>query len=84
MTEIKIMLDESAIRQYAEETIAKNIVSQYTAEYRDAKFGIRKAVERAVKELVYSRKDEIIEKCIARASAELVRKGISKLMEGMK
>ncbi len=84
MTEIKIMLDESAIRQYAEETIAKNIVSQYTAEYRDAKFGIRKAVEQAVKELVYSRKDEIIEKCTARASAELVRKGIGKLMEGMK
>ena len=49
MTEIKIMLDESAIRQYAEETIAKNIVSQYTAEYRDAKFGIRKAVERGGK-----------------------------------
>ena len=84
MTDITITIDEAAIRQHAEKTIADNLVSQYTAEYRDAKFGIRKAVEQAVKDLVYSRKDEIIEKCVARASAELVRKGISKLMEGMK
>ena len=81
MTEIKIALDESAIRQYAEKSIAENMANQYCAEYREAKTGIRRAVEQAVKDIIYSRKDEILEKCVARASAELVRKGIPKLLE---
>lgn len=35
----------------------------------------------AVKELIYSRKDEIIEMVVDRASRELVRKGMPKLIE---
>lgn len=37
----------------------------------------------AVKELVYSHKDEIIDKVVDRAAKEIVRKGIPKLMERM-
>ena len=37
----------------------------------------------AVKELVYSHKDEIIEKIVDRAVKELVRKGMPKLLERM-
>ena len=66
------------------EFIADNLVSTYSSEYRDTRVGIRKVVEQAVKDIVYTRKDEIIEKCVAQASAELVRKGIVKLMEGIK
>ena len=35
----------------------------------------------AVKDLVYSRKDEIIEKVVERASREIARKGLVKLLE---
>ena len=35
----------------------------------------------AVKELVYSHKDEIIEKVIDRAAKEIVKKGLPKLLE---
>ena len=35
----------------------------------------------AVKDLIYSRKDEIIEKVIDRATKEIVRKGLPKLLE---
>ena len=35
----------------------------------------------AVKELVYSQKDEIIEKVVDRATKEIVRKGLPKLLE---
>ena len=35
----------------------------------------------AVKDLVYSRKDEIIEKVVERASREIVKKGLPKLIE---
>ena len=37
----------------------------------------------AVKELVYSCKDEIIEKVVDRAAKEIVRKGMPKLLERM-
>ena len=37
----------------------------------------------AVKELVYSHKDEIVDKVVDRAVKEIVRKGIPKLMERM-
>ena len=38
-------------------------------------------ISTAVKEIVYSRKDEIIDKVVSRATAEIVKKGIPKLME---
>jgi len=37
----------------------------------------------AVKELVYSHKDEIIDKVVERAVKEIVRKGMPKLLERM-
>ena len=38
-------------------------------------------VASAVKELIYARKDEIIEKVVDRATKEIVRKGLPKLLE---
>ena len=38
-------------------------------------------VASAVKEIVYSRKDEIIEMVVERAVKEIVRKGLPKLLE---
>ena len=35
----------------------------------------------AVKDLVYSNKDEIIDKVVDRATKEIVRKGLSRLLE---
>ena len=38
-------------------------------------------ISAAVKDIVYSHKDEIIEKVIERATKEIVRKGLPKLLE---
>ena len=38
-------------------------------------------VASAVKEIIYSRKDEIVEMVVERATKEIVRKGIPKLLE---
>lgn len=38
-------------------------------------------ISRAVKELVYSRKDEIIERVVDRAAKEIVKKGLPKLLD---
>lgn len=38
-------------------------------------------ISRAVKDIVYSHKDEIIDKVVDRAVKEIVRKGLPKLLE---
>ena len=40
-------------------------------------------ISKAVKDLVYSRKDEIIDRIVDKAVKELVRKGLPKLLERM-
>lgn len=40
-------------------------------------------ISSAVKDLIYSQKDRIIEMVVDRASAEIVRKGLPKLMDKM-
>ena len=81
MTDIVITFDENDIAQEAIGKIADNLVNSYRTESKELKRGIRDGVEKAVKELIYANKDEIIEICIARASDELTRKGITKLLD---
>ena len=38
-------------------------------------------ISQAVRDLIYSRKDEIVEMVVERAAKELVRKGLPKLIE---
>ena len=83
MAEITITVNDAEIVDMVTKMIARDIAAQYTDESRDTKFGIRKGVESAVKEYIYASKDEIIDRCVARASAELVRKGLPKLIERM-
>jgi hypothetical protein len=81
MADILITVNENDISKLVVEKIASSMAHQYSADATDAKWGVRKGVETAVKDYVYSHKDEIIEKCIDRASSELVKKGLPKLLE---
>ena len=81
MTEITITINENDIEKLVVEKIASAMVRTYSAESTDTKWGIRKGVEQSVKDYVYSHKDEIIEKCVDRASSELIKKGLPKLIE---
>ena len=83
MSEITITVDENELTRIVTEQIADAMRNEYRSESRDTKYGIRKGVESTVKECIYASKDEIIDRCVARASAELVRKGLSKLIERM-
>ena len=40
--------------------LAERIVKNYSYENQDAKYGIKYGTEKAIKEYIYSRKDEII------------------------
>lgn len=81
MTDITITVNEEDIAKLVIEKIASAMAKTYSAESTDTKWGVRKGVEQAVKDYVYFHKDEIIEKCVDRASAELVKKGLPKLIE---
>jgi hypothetical protein len=83
MADILITVNENDIAKLVAEKIASSMAHQYSADATDAKWGVRKGVEAAVKDYIYSHKEEIIEKCVARASAELERKGLPKLLERM-
>ncbi|HHX79958.1 MAG TPA: hypothetical protein GX692_02720 [Acholeplasmataceae bacterium] len=78
---LEIEINESYIAEIVSQEIAKRIVTNGYYENREAKYGIREGVDKAIKQYIYSKKDEIIERVIERASAEIVRKGLPKLIE---
>lgn len=79
--EIKINIDEQYITELVSQEIANRIVNERTYENREARIGARIGVDKAVKEYIYSKKDEIINKVIERASREIVKKGLPELLE---
>ena len=83
MAEITITVNDAEIATLIEQKIAESIIKAYSYDAREAKWGVRKSTEKAVKDYVYSRKDEIIERVVARATAELVRKSLPALLERM-
>jgi hypothetical protein len=78
---IEIEIDESYITELASQEIAKRIVAEYGYESREARMGIRDGVDKAIKQYIYTKKDQIIDRVIDRASVEIVKKGLPKLIE---
>lgn len=74
MIDITITINEDDIAKLVVEKIASAMARTYSAESTDTKWGVRKGVEQAVKDYVYSQKNEIIEKCVDKASTELAKK----------
>jgi Cys-tRNA synthase (O-phospho-L-seryl-tRNA:Cys-tRNA synthase) len=78
--EIKINIDEEFIEELVEKEIAKRIVAERGYENREAKIGIRDGVDKAIKQYIYSKKDEVIDRVVERATVEIVKKGLPKLL----
>lgn len=75
--QITIDIDENEFQKAMIEIIAKESTRTY---FRQEK---AKGIENAVKEVVYSQKEELIERCVDRASTELTRKALPRLIEKM-
>jgi len=80
---IEIEIDEKYIAELVSQEIAKNIVTEYKYENREAKYGIRDGVDKAIKQYIYSKKDDVIDRVIERASVEVVKKGLPKFIEAV-
>lgn len=78
---IEIEIDESYITELVSQEIAKRIVTERCYENREARIGIRDGVDKAIKQYIYSKKDSVIEGVVERASLEIVKKGLPKLLE---
>lgn len=80
---VEIEISEENISRLVEEMIAKQFINERGTEYREARYGIRDGVDKAVKNYIYSEKENIIDKVVDRASREIVKKGLPKLLEGI-
>lgn len=77
MSQYLIEIDDKAIINQIN-GILDDIIQR---ELRQKYSGAGAEVSSAVKDLIYSRKDEIIELVIERATKEIVKKGLPKLIE---
>jgi len=80
---IEINLDEEKVKELVAEHLVIQVLAENRSnpESRDAFFGMRQGVEKAVKEYLYKNKDAIIERVIERASREMIKKGLPKFLE---
>lgn len=82
-----IEISEENIKALIEKQIADKIVEKFSVSNLNSDSHIRKGVrdgmDTVVKEMLYANKDKIIDMVVERASAEMVRKGMPKLLEKM-
>lgn len=78
MSRYQIELDDEKIIEQINNIL--NTIVQYELQNKYSKVN-RDTIPEAVKEIVYSKKDEIINEVIDRATKEIVRKGLPKLLE---
>ena len=80
---LEINISDERIVELVEQAIVKNILSGQHWENNEARYGVRSGIDKAVKEYIYSNKGMIIERVVERASTEIVRKGLPKLIENI-
>ena len=76
MSQYRIEIDDDVIFKNFEDIINEVINLKMREKYS----GCGEVVTAAVKDMIYSRKDEIIEMVVERATREIVRKGLPKLI----
>ena len=72
---VTIEIDEDELQKAIIDMVAKECARAYCK--RDE----CKGIEKAVKEVIYSQKEELLSRCVDKASAELTRKALPKLLE---
>jgi hypothetical protein len=79
---IEINIPDERIVELVEHAIVKSILEN-RHENREAQYGVRSGIDKAVKQYIYVNKDKIIERVVERASTEIVKKGLPKLLESI-
>lgn len=77
---LEIEIDEAHIAELVSQEIAMRIVETHGYENHEARYGIKDGVDKAIKQYIYSKKDSVIDRVVERASVEIVKKGLPKLL----
>lgn len=77
---LEIEIDEAYIAELVSQEIARRIVETHGYESREARYGIREGVDKAIKQYIYSKKDVVIDRVVERATVEIVKKGLPRLL----
>ena len=80
---LNIEIDDNRITELVEQAIVDSIFDNRSYLLRDAQFGVKSGIDKAVKEYIYKNKDKIIDRVVQRASIEMVKKGLPKLLEDL-
>ena len=78
---IEINIPDERIVELVEQAIVENMLDGRRWENNEARHGVRSGMDKAVKDYIYVNKDKIIERVVERASIEIVKKGLPKLVE---
>lgn len=77
MSQYLINIDDDAIKKQINHILNSIFLEEIDGRYS----GVGPVIRDAVKDLVYSHKDEIIDKVVDRATREIVKKGLPKLLD---
>ena len=77
--EVKVDIDDNELREVVTNMIAKQLTASWSTERQV----LKRTVADAVKEVVYSEKEFIINMVVERATREIVKKGLPKLLENL-
>lgn len=84
---LNIEISEEEIKDLVAEKISDAIVEKFSQEKLSCDGtiarGIRDGMDKVVQDMLYAHKDEIIDRVVERASTEMVRKGMPKLLSQM-
>ena len=78
--EYKITIDEKIIEELLQKELL-NEITRLATRQSSFRYDMKDAIGKAIKEYVYENKEEIIEMVVDRASKEIVKKGLPKLLE---
>lgn len=74
----EINIPDERLTELVEDAIVRSVLN---LDSREWVYGVRTGIDKAVKEYIYKNKETIIERVVERASKEMVRKGLPKLLE---
>lgn len=80
MSYYTLNIDDEKVREQMNGIIDTIFKEELTSRYS----GTGHIISQAVKDIVYSHKDEIIDKVVDRATKEIVKKGLPKLLENIR
>ena len=79
--EIKINIDEKELEIYIQAEMIVTFIARGAINKSSFRYDLKDAIGEGVKAHIYSSKEEIIERVVERASKEIVRKGLPRLLE---